>query len=528
MCINTIVTTRLSFMHVFRQLFLLACTVLTVDSIESQSSKYLHSCLNAQIFENRGRYCEIATWTSALLYNNQNGNLSYFDPGFPLTVSQQNNYATALYSTLTGGKDVSSDCGLAVKRLACVTSFPKCQSVGISLSSISYFPPCRLQCEQASVRCPSLKLSCEQYATQDCFLYTPAGFFVLPPHQGPYAPLPVLYTVVLVAWLVITALWNYWAFVVEKDSCVLLCRAIAGIPVIKCIALIFAVSFWSTCTAWSMCSFWMSVALVNTHLVFETGEIVLFLLIAKGWSITRENFDANEWRSVVLAMSLFYMCNSIIIVLESSVLSPQEFWICTAALYGLMYVYILKSTVKELLGIADQVSFLGPHLAQDLTSPLKQKYHMYICFLFLVLVSILMEVYTHALVVDNGKLWFILVSYEVSNLLILGTIGWIFRPRQFSPFFFMVPARLAENGSQRVPMLDISPPVIGTKRDGFYYSSGSGDVDDDEAAVIELAPLIPLASGAASTAIGGAESHLMVVINEPVHSPSSKYFIGLK
>lgn len=44
--------------------------------------------------------------------------------------------------------------------------------------------------------------------------------------------------------------------------------------------------------------------------------MLVFLLIAKGWTITRDTFKANEWRGVIIALSSFYMSNSIIIVLQ--------------------------------------------------------------------------------------------------------------------------------------------------------------------------------------------------------------------
>lgn len=483
--------------------------LLAAGAGSGQSDGYLASCLGAQVFQNDGKYCDFATWTSALIW--KKGNMTYFNPSSPLTLQQQNAYAQTLFTSLAGGKDATGDCGVALQRLACVTAFPKCSVAGASLSSISYYAPCRLQCEQVNLRCPSsLQLSCGGYATKDCFLYVPPGYFVLPPSQGPFDALPVLYATVLAIWLVFTALWNYWAFVVEKNSCVMLCRVVAGVPALKCVVLIFGVSFWSTCVSWDMCSFWMSVSLINTHLVFETGEIVLFLLIAKGWSITRETFHSNEWRGVILAMSFFYMCNSIIIVLQQNALTPQEFWISTAVLYGIMYLYILKSAVAQIWMLADQVSSLSRNMPANLTTPLKKKLWMYVFFLVLVLVSMLMEVYAQALIADSGKLWLVLVSYEVSNVLILGTMGWIFRPRQFSPFFFMVPARMTENGVQRIPFLEISA------------SPDHGSSADDSSAIIELAPLIQ------PNAQGGSEPNEMVVICEPTLVPTSKFSVGLK
>ena len=51
--------------------------------------------------------------------------------------------------------------------------------------------------------------------------------------------------------------------------------------------------------------------------------MMVFVLIAKGWTITREYFGASEWRGVIVSLSVFYMTNSIILVLQSTVLSVQ-------------------------------------------------------------------------------------------------------------------------------------------------------------------------------------------------------------
>jgi Rhodopsin-like GPCR transmembrane domain len=102
----------------------------------------------------------------------------------------------------------------------------------------------------------------------------------------------------------------------------------------------------------------MGVALTNTQLVYETGQMVIFILLAKGWSITRENFSANEWRGVIMMMSGFYMANSTILVLQASVLSVNSFLLAVGILYGLVYLYILVSGVKNIISLRHQVSYL--------------------------------------------------------------------------------------------------------------------------------------------------------------------------
>ena len=48
----------------------------------------------------------------------------------------------------------------------------------------------------------------------------------------------------------------------------------------------------------------------------------------------------------------------------------------------------------------------------------------------------------------------VLLTYELSNLLILGSIGVVFRPQEYSPFFIMVPARLNDERIRPIPILE--------------------------------------------------------------------------
>ena len=54
----------------------------------------------------------------------------------------------------------------------------------------------------------------------------------------------------------------------------------------------------------------------------------------------------------------------------------------------------------------------------------------------------------------SGRSWVVLLTYELSNLLILGSIGVVFRPQEYSPFFFMVPARLNDARIRPIPILE--------------------------------------------------------------------------
>ncbi len=168
---------------------------------------------------------------------------------------------------------------------------------------------------------------------------------------------------------------------------------------------------------------------------------MIFILVAKGWSITKESFAPNEWRTIIMSMSGFYMANSILLVLESSVLSRTEFWMANAVLYGILYFYILYNALQNVVFLYRETSLLNSTMPQEFRDPLVAKFRMYICFLIIVFVSITMEVYCHSLLATDGRMWTTLLAYEASNIVIMFILGYIFKPAEYSPFFFMVSTR---------------------------------------------------------------------------------------
>lgn len=224
--------------------------------------------------------------------------------------------------------------------------------------------------------------------------------------------------------------------------------------------------------------------------------MIVFVLIAKGWTFTRGGFDAIEWRGMILVTSIFYMTNSIIIVLEGSVLNPQGFWIACGVLYGMMYVYILVSYADQMVVVVDHTSLLRSDMPVRLTGPLHEKRRMFVYFLILVLLSIGVEVATHAVVFYTDHKYVALVLYEVSNVVIVALLGWIFRPRPLSPFFFMVPTTLTDTRSRPTPIIEVC--------DGALVTEGEDEPYADD---VEIGPFLPQAEDPTSK---------MVIVRSPV------------
>jgi hypothetical protein len=261
---------------------------------------------------------------------------------------------------------------------------------------------------------------------------------------------------VLAVWFLFAVLWHYLVFHLYRDSGALVCRAIAGLPLIKVAAVSLGVSFWSTCELWGMCSFWLSVGYVNTSLIFDTCLMGAFMLLAKGWSITRQVVPAHEWRSVLILMSGFYLATSINLVLEAAVYTTQGFWIANIIVYGLVYSYICHSTVLQLRELRHQVApFKNSNLSRQIVGPMKMKYRMYVLFLLFVLSFMAAELLTHSLLFTENNVTVGLCFFEFAQIVLICMMGFFFRPREFSPFFFMVATTMNDQRVRPTPIVEV-------------------------------------------------------------------------
>lgn len=445
-------------------------SVLGVGSILSAPLEDLYfSCYGSQDPADSLAFCGSIDWIAATAYNK-----ATYDPYFPVPYSKeyQDQQAKDWYNDIIP-QDTSRLCRHALKRLACVRAFPLCPDAGeTTTSSTSYYPPCKLQCLQAQSNCNHLNINCDSYVTENCALKIPNGFFVPEPSEGPYTALPTVYGVVLGCWILMAAYWQFASFTLYKESSVIICKAVATIPLVKVVVLVLGTSFWATCVKWMMCSFWLDVSFTNTHLVYETGIMTCFVLVSKGWSITKDYFTANEWRAIIILMSAFYMTNSILLVLQNQVLDTVGFWIASGVLYGIVYVYILKNTIQQVKTLQGVVSLVSPDAPPQIRGPIRIKYYMFVGFLSLILLNIVMEIYMHSLMRYKQNLWVPIAVYEISNVVIVGLIGYLFRPQIHSPFFFMVPATINDDRSRPIPM------IVATDEE-------SADIDAD------LLPLLP-------------------------------------
>lgn len=126
-------------------------------------------------------------------------------------------------------------------------------------------------------------------------------------------------------------------------------------------------------------------------------------------------------------------------------LSPASVnWIIySVALYGTMFIVILRAATREMACLQGQVRCLTAHMAVDAVQSLRDKHSMFLCFLVLAFCELLLEgSCRYMLAAKHVPFLALLLVYELVSTGILLGVGWSFRPRQYSPFHFMVPTSL--------------------------------------------------------------------------------------
>ena len=163
-----------------------------------------------------------------------------------------------------------------------------------------------------------------------------------------------------------------------------------------------------------------------------------YLLIAKGWTLTRSHLKPDEIRNMLLVYAIFFLASSMIVVLQGSVeTSDTAYWILMGIFYGFVYVYILLSLIRELLTIHATTRHLKNGMAYRFRAPLQQKCFMFDTFFIFVFLSIICEIISFLLVIMTNNFSVILYFYEITVFIIVIIIGVLFRPQEYSPFFFM-------------------------------------------------------------------------------------------
>lgn len=506
------------------------------------------SCTNAQIpdFGAGTGFCDFVDWWAARAYSSSN--FTYFDTGNAMTPYDQQTLAAVFYHDLfeditNNSKNFKNtqDCLDSVYTLACMEMYPSCPyaekgEYGNQIQSISYLQTCQVHCRMVKHYCLDALIKeknveldalskwfqCEAYPVENCAMHLDTSlYFVLNPERGPYEGLEGLYIALLIIWLLIVSI-TYRLGLTKERTRRLENLVAFMVPLLKTFVNVFALPFWSSCIQ-TVCSRWLVNAMINVHLLYETIRVFWFLMLAKGWQVSRNTIAPNSMRNMIVGTTLFFFCATILIAFTFSNIG-------VIVLYALTYAYIVGSTANQIYTTERQkyhvANIVGEprglededgeeHMPSKIIRPIIFKRRLYYSYLLMVFLSMAGVVLVVCLDDEQVSLLVMITIYELLDLVSTCALLALFRPRDLSPFYFIEifdPEAVEETENQLQQSGTIKAFETELAHDSGKTNSQGRSATEAVTVEIETAPLLQPQSEFAEVEMVPAR---MVVVRNP-------------
>lgn len=166
--------------------------------------------------------------------------------------------------------------------------------------------------------------------------------------------------------------------------------------------------------------------------------------------VTRVTLTVTEWLFVYFSTVTYLVCSFTLVDVLAS--APSTKWITyTTIIYFILYSQILFNGWIEIQKLRNQLirlNIIG--ILQELYQSISLKYSMYIILLSLFIILVIIEIICELLFIRDIPIEILALSFEITSWLIIIGISFTFRPRNYSPFFFMVPVPSETNSATRV------------------------------------------------------------------------------
>ena len=244
----------------------------------------------------------------------------------------------------------------------------------------------------------------------ECVLVPKNGYFLLDIEYGPYEPFRGIYLVFLILWIVLFLASTVMFVVVFKEindemfslgnSMI---RMVLIVTIIKAGYVGITYSFWTTCLDWGTCSYWLNVGRTNLKLVFETFLFLVLILIGKGWHISRDRISQFELRRTVLIVCLFYLGDSLLMVLQLYV--GWFYWVLLCLVFLSILTYILKSVKRLANGYGELL--VNVEINSPIFDALIAKFRFFLRYRVLCVLFVVMFIISSGLMTQlhNTPLW---------------------------------------------------------------------------------------------------------------------------
>lgn len=452
-----------------------------VDSIAINESAYLVSCYQATNTNLTGAaYCSHVSWGSANLYSKQQ--YTVYNPGQPLSDTQQSELARQMSADLLSASAPSADCKQVMQWFTCSDAFPYCPISGASASSVSYLPTCRFHCDLAKSLCAADSLDCSGYANGNCNLYVPTGYFLIPPDQGPTDSLAGIYLYFVGFWAACFVIWFVMFLVYCSKPIPPPVPAMGLVYAFRACACFVTGRFWEHCSSYlGMCTFEEAYTAMTILQALEACVYMVVVYVVRNVAFTTKltlQDTAAAWFLDLVFFIISYALRSVIIR------APTAYWIVMISLLYFFIFYTIVSVAshewRRMLAICERLTDTMPaHITKQIR--LKAYLHEHLMVVSLLLLAL--EITCQSMFALNVPVRTLLLFYEVTVAILLVYMGWLFRPRKWSPFFYLEPAATAA-------ATNAIRPISVLRVQGMQGDEDNDKQPQDTPFEVELTPLL--------------------------------------
>ncbi|KAJ7525471.1 hypothetical protein O6H91_17G052800 [Diphasiastrum complanatum] len=250
-----------------------------------------------------------------------------------------------------------------------------------------------------------------------------------------YKPLPFLFFGLLILWITLLSIWTFNTWSKRRWQTSNLQWVLTTVPVLKSLVVGLSFAFWYSCLNLSMCSFWIAFGVFVTRSFFETSCFVAFLLISHGYCIMHEQLSVADRRSIAGLASVLY------IALTGYRAAVPQFAVLVVLIYLVLLYVIFLHVSRNLIFLQEQLQHIQDEGVHIMHTAVHTKYMMFKKFQGVMVIMIVAEVLMHGKA--NGAAnyyWMRSLVHEWTEIGIFVYVGWIFRSRDISPYFSVVPS----------------------------------------------------------------------------------------
>eukprot|EP01033_Poteriospumella_lacustris_P008926 gene8926-6408_t len=261
---------------------------------------------------------------------------------------------------------------------------------------------------------------------------------------------------------------------------------------------------------------------------YQIVQFFAMLLLTRGIAMTRPSLLFSEYFCAIVSAFVFFAVS--ISVSAFIVQAPSLAWIVfTSIIYISLYAHfvaLISMQIRNLRGISQK---LTADMPQELIAPIHEKEFAFKVFFFLLLGFIGVEVCSQCMyAMEYISMETLVIAHEGPSWLLMAAMCWFFRPRKFSPYYFMLPAdsldvAALQEGQNRVLPVIIAHPNTPQQQQsrGLFGARPAANPDAENMETeIELSPLL-----SAYDSWGYTPSQKRLVI---LQSPEGEVSVGLR